>query len=336
METIKQYLDAMFAGLPNTASVLKARDELSQMMEDKYTELIGEGKSENEAVGTVISEFGNLSELAEELGLKEEVDQKIQEDIEVPKRAITSEEVERYLHVNADSTMKRSIGIGLCIMSIGFLITISSLSAVTGFSNNATSAIGVLAMFAAIAAGVVLIVKSNTVLREFAYLRKEPCSISMDITKNLHAEKARANKNTSLLKTVGILLCVFCWTPSVLSDLLNSGFIEDLAGASIFYLCGLGVLMLVYSAQTTLGYDSILKLNGKETISGNYVAKAEKKVEYENPVAAFVMSVFWPTVVCLYLIISFITLMWAWTWVIWPVAVILFNVFRIVFKKVEE
>ena len=30
------------------------------MMEDKYTELKNEGKSENEAVGTVIAEFGNL------------------------------------------------------------------------------------------------------------------------------------------------------------------------------------------------------------------------------------------------------------------------------------
>lgn len=39
------------------------------MMEDKYNELISEGKSENEAVGTVISEFGNLDELAETLGL---------------------------------------------------------------------------------------------------------------------------------------------------------------------------------------------------------------------------------------------------------------------------
>ena len=59
----------MFANLPATAEVLKAKDELWGMMEDKYNELISEGKSENEAVGTVISEFGNLDELAETLGL---------------------------------------------------------------------------------------------------------------------------------------------------------------------------------------------------------------------------------------------------------------------------
>ena len=60
MKTIKNYLESMFAKLPNTPEVKKAKDELWQMMEDKYNELIAEGMSDNAAVGTVISEFGNL------------------------------------------------------------------------------------------------------------------------------------------------------------------------------------------------------------------------------------------------------------------------------------
>ena len=65
METIKSYLETMFANMPNTPEVLRAKQELWGMMEDKYNELISEGLSENEAVGTVISEFGNLDELSE-------------------------------------------------------------------------------------------------------------------------------------------------------------------------------------------------------------------------------------------------------------------------------
>ena len=70
METIKNYLESMFAALPNTPEVLKAKYELGQMMEDKYTELIEAGKAENEAVGIVISEFGNLDEVADALGIE--------------------------------------------------------------------------------------------------------------------------------------------------------------------------------------------------------------------------------------------------------------------------
>ena len=73
METIREYLNNMFAGLPDTPEVHRAYDELAAMMEDKYTELIEEGCSENEAVGTVISEFGNLEELKLSLGIDDSV-----------------------------------------------------------------------------------------------------------------------------------------------------------------------------------------------------------------------------------------------------------------------
>ena len=69
MEKIKNYLDTMFSNFPKTDEVEKAKSELYQMMEDKYTELVDEGKSENEILGIIIGEFGNVSELAEEFGI---------------------------------------------------------------------------------------------------------------------------------------------------------------------------------------------------------------------------------------------------------------------------
>lgn len=86
METIKNYLESMFMNMPNTAEVRRAKDVLWEMMEDKYTELIAEGKSENEAVATVISEFGNLQELAEELGINQLVNENLRIEKEAPRR----------------------------------------------------------------------------------------------------------------------------------------------------------------------------------------------------------------------------------------------------------
>ena len=51
MNAIRNYLDNMFRNLPNTEEVRRAKTELLEMMEDKYEELIKEGKTENEAVG---------------------------------------------------------------------------------------------------------------------------------------------------------------------------------------------------------------------------------------------------------------------------------------------
>ena len=69
METILNYLDNMFINLPQTSEVLRAKEDLMEMMEDKYNELMSEGKMQNEAIGIVISEFGNIQELIDELGI---------------------------------------------------------------------------------------------------------------------------------------------------------------------------------------------------------------------------------------------------------------------------
>ena len=93
METIKNYLEAMFANLPRTPEVIKAKDELWQMMEDKYNELRAEGRNENEAVGVVISEFGNLDELADTLGIRGAM----QERPQIQGRLLSGEEVRDYV-----------------------------------------------------------------------------------------------------------------------------------------------------------------------------------------------------------------------------------------------
>lgn len=122
METIRNYLETMFANMPNTPEVKRAKDELLQMMEDKYNELIAEGVNENAAVGTVISEFGNLDELAEDLGLKKEVDEVNNRQENVNRRFVSMDEVKRYLSYRTKSAIFVSVGVMLCIISVIFPI----------------------------------------------------------------------------------------------------------------------------------------------------------------------------------------------------------------------
>ena len=110
MEEIKTYLDKMFTGLPATEKVRKAKNELLTMMTDKYKELIAEGKSENEALGTVIMEFGNLNELSEELGLTEEI-----RSAEANRITLTQADAEAYWSANEKFAIFVGIGSGLMI-----------------------------------------------------------------------------------------------------------------------------------------------------------------------------------------------------------------------------
>lgn len=57
----------MFATVPQTPEVLTAKNNIAEMMTDKYEAFIAEGKSENEAFGIVVSEFGSIEEILAEM-----------------------------------------------------------------------------------------------------------------------------------------------------------------------------------------------------------------------------------------------------------------------------
>ena len=73
MDTIETFLDNMFAPYPTTPRLTEARAELRAMMEDAYNDAIAQGKTHNEAVGQVITDFGNLHELAPVLGIAQDI-----------------------------------------------------------------------------------------------------------------------------------------------------------------------------------------------------------------------------------------------------------------------
>ena len=70
MEIILNYIETMFAGVPATEEVMRLRGEITDNMTDRFSELTAAGKSSNEAIGTVISEFGNIDEVLGEMGIE--------------------------------------------------------------------------------------------------------------------------------------------------------------------------------------------------------------------------------------------------------------------------
>ena len=334
METIKNYLENMFANLPNSAEVKKAKKELLQMMEDKYNELLEEGKSENEAVGTVISEFGNLDDLADDLGLEEEVRLEKAALEESPRHLLSFEEAKDYLHDQAKAALGVALGVALCILSVSWPVITESI----GFLPDV---FGVLLMFATIAFAVVLFVVCGNIDSRWKYLKKELCSIDYATATYVHQEKERFHASYVVQLTVGIVLCATCWIPVAVLDGfkplgLNSlgQFLQTLGVVFLFAICALGVFMIIHCSNINASYEMLLKLNDRQTVSGNFVPEDFER--YANPVSDGLMQVYWPTIRAFYLIWSFLTFAWYKTWIIWPVAAVVHSILKNVRKKDEE
>lgn len=308
METIKNYLESMFRNLPNTDEVLKAKRELLQMMEDKYTELIREGKTENEAVAKVIAEFGNLDEVSASLGIKEVIGEKKERS----RRNVTMEEVKEYLSDKIGSILLRAIAVALFILSPAPTIFCSVFLG--------KDWLGPVLLFVCIAAGVALCIIARNRTEQWHFLMNEPCSISPSTTDYVVAEKRKFQPVYTALFCTGIALCVCCAIPAIIIGDGHLNISEEWSGIFVLAFVGVGVGFMIYSSKRFKLYQRLLAINSEETIGGAYVQSKDKEPVYTNKTVRVIMSVYWPTITCIYLCISFLTFQWWITWIIWPIA----------------
>ena len=319
METIKSYLDAMFSSMPNTPEVKKAKAELLSMMEDKYNELIAEGVSENTAVGTVISEFGNLDELAEDLGLTKEVEE-VHEREQQPKRFVSMDEAVQFISAEKKRAILVATGVLLCITCVCWPIVSD---AVLGFMD--FDYYGVALMFIWIAVGVGMFVYSSFVSNDYGFLRKEPCQMDMATVEMVKEKKAQFKPTSAAAITLGCALCICAVIPIVVFDV-------DIFATFIFIMVGMGVWLFVYSGIINGSYETLLEA-GNNTAKGSMAADKEEDVEYISRGAKILMESYWTIVTCIYLIVSFTTFNWGSTWIIWVIAAIAHKVFKIALVK---
>ena len=317
METMRNYLETMFLNLPNTPEVYKAKNELWQMMEDKYTELKSEGKSENEAVGIVIAEFGNLDELAKDLG----IDQVIHQNPLPESKILPLEDVKKYLSDHAKHAFMTALGVLLCITSVCGPILFSALAEKN--KEDYLHALGACSLFFLIACAAGLFIYSGVMIGRWNYLKAERYVTDFATADYLHQAHEAYKPIYALQLTIGVTLCILSVVPTILLDYASgyfSVFLSQCSAAILFILVGVGVFLIVMGSMRLKSIKTMLHLNEQRTVGGNYTPSQQNEPHYTNKTTQTIMSVFWPTVTCLYLIWSFLTFDWHISWIIWPIA----------------
>lgn len=284
MNTIKSYLDNMFRNLPNTAEVRKAKNELLQMMEDKFEELKAEGKSENEAVGIVISEFGNLDEIAQSIGILEQV----KESADSTKPMLTIDRIKEYLATVSLRSQLIPLGIALCIMSVTAPILFGDI--LGGDASTVLNALGVVVFFIMIAAGVVCFVISASRNGDFEDINEKQVSLGIESAEYVRNERNRFKATYSTMVSIGIALCIISIVMPVIIDAMP--FINnDFGGILFFFAVAVGVFLIVTSNVRMNAYDRLLKLNESGKMSEEFIPKADRKINKAPIVIGIVVAV---------------------------------------------
>ena len=334
MEAIRNYLETMFMHLPSTPEVQKAKAALYEMMEDKYNELLAQGHTENEAVGTVISEFGNLEELKETLGISEIMDEQPQED----KRKLSFDEVYSFLRQRAKEGMLVALGAALCVACSVPIILIEGYLEYIRLNEEIADMIGVGLMLVMIAVAVGLFIYAGSIAGRWKHLKAMACSVDFETMNYVADEANRFSPIRVMMITFGVILCIFCWFPAAILSMFPGAKIMEPIGVSLILIfVATAVFLFITAGTRSSSYHTILSLTDPGTIGRGAAAStaqgAAETVYYDNRFLAFLMPVYWPTITCIYLVWSFLTFNWHITWIIWPIAAIVGKIIRNSFGK---
>ena len=323
METIKTYLENMFIHVKSTPEVERAKAELLSMMEDKYRELKNEGKSENEAIGIVISEFGNLDELAAELGIEETV----AEGIESEGISVTLEEAKLYCKESAKAGVRYGIASMICVLSPILLIFMGGLQEVHGLNDGIVAAVGLVPLLLMIACAVAIFIITGISMGKYEKYEKEVLFLDYATKQFVEAQREAEKVSYALQIALGVFLCIVAVIPMIIVGSM------ELASDMPAVLCVL-VLLAIVSVAVFLFVSAGTKSDAYHVLLQEEEYHAERKRK-GSPIQVF-DSIYWPAVTVIYLAWSFITMQWHITWVIWPVAGVLSAVIEAIITAVTR
>ncbi len=363
METIINYLDNMFINLPQTPEVLRAKDDLSEMMEDKYNELITEGKMENEAIGIVISEFGNIQELIDELGIAEtakenkwtmenenkerfaESDFVKTEDansdfVKNKKkngaentsgfRQVSDLEADEYLFAIKQSAGKIASGVFLCICSPILLIILGGIQeCIFPITDAVVAGAGISVLLCMVACAVVLFILADMKTDTYEYLKTDCFTLNTEYEQSIRYMRECRKKSYTFKMIAGVVLCIVSVIPIIFTSVIvletsENEFPIFVCVAFLLFIVGLGVFLVITAEMEEESYKVILQ-------------EKEFSIRKKNgkKITDIIAAIYWPGMAIVYLVWSFISGNWAITWIIWPLAGILFDMLSKIIESSE-
>jgi low affinity Fe/Cu permease len=311
MDTILNYLDNVFASLPKTTQLEKIKKELALNMEDKYHELKKQGKTDNEAIGIVISEFGNINEIINELGVKIDDNNKV---------FVTKDEVYSYQAAKKRTGLLVGIGVLLCILApVSLMVTVEIMSRLLkNASEDVSGIIGLIPLFVFIAVAVGLFIYSDMSFQKYKYMEKDinlPYTLKDEIAKQYNSYLPFY---TFTLIT-GVVLCILSAIVLIIVSTLLDNIFNLLGVVLLLTMVAIAVFDFIYFGSIKEAYDK-LGVTPESKVQKEVSKKAER-------IISTVASILWPLVTCAYLLLGFLKNWWHPGWMIFVITGILFGAF---------
>ena len=264
--------------------------------------------------------------------IKDEIEEKpamelapVDNGLEETVRSVSMEEAVSFLKYNETAALRISTGVMLCILSPVLLILLGGL-AEAGFipvEERIAELGGTAILLIMIAAAVGMFIREGMRGKKYEYLEKIDIETEYGVNGMVKERRDAYAEPHSRRLIIGVMLCIISAVPLLGAEAVhysnNSDLFPILCVALLLVMCAVGVKLIVLTCTRQGGFDRLLE-------EGDYPRLNKKAGKYDG--------VYWAIAAAVYLGWSFATSRWELTWMVWPVAGVLFAAYREIMKAI--
>ncbi len=266
-----------------------------------------------------VPDLGKLLQLSEMFGvttdylLKDEIEEEesVEPQNEPAIRYITKEEASEYLALRTHAAWHIALATFLCILSPLTLIVLGALSNAPTLliSETAAGIIGLVVLFTVALCAVVIYLYCGFCHAPYEFLEKgTPFALDKAARDMLRERKKSFAPSYVKGNVIATSLCILSPVPLIVSGFFERELLHMAMLCVMFVLAGVGVFLFITVGVRQASIDRLLR-------EGDYCPCEKNKSIHSSAVE----SAYWGIIVALYLTVSFLTLAWHLTWLIFVV-----------------
>lgn len=279
-----------------------------------------------------ILQLAKIFDVSTDFLLKDELEEaeyvnSAEEDAQVVRR-VSMEEANEFLRVK-DVTAKRiAFATFLCIISpvCLFLLGAACETGMLQITEDFAGGMGLIILLILVAAAVAIFITSGSMTSPYEYLEKEVFETEYGVTGMVKERQKQYRDTYTKNNVVGTCFCILAAIPIFVCSFMPEDSLLQMSVFSLtFLLAGVGVIAFITAG---IRWESMQKLLQE----GEYT----KKKKQHPSLTGVVGTVYWLVIVAGFLAYGFCTENWKNSWIVWPVAGVLFAALMVICGALEK
>ncbi len=239
-------------------------------------------------------------------------------------KRVTMSEALEYIEHRKKASLLIALGVFLCIMSPAALVILCATPFYYEIPMGFAVLMGIVALLIFIAGAIGIFSYCGFKSAPFGYLSKDfetEYGVAGKV-KELDAQFTPFGVATNVIATC---LCVICPTPILVAAFFGNGFWVCVSVAATLAIIGIAVMLYIIGTVRSRSMHRLLKI-GEFTEEGKKIDEANENIS----------KIYWLAATAIYLAWSFISGDWGTTWILWPVAGVIFPIVYIIAGKLAS